>query len=276
MFGKITLGLLKELSSSIIYGRGEEYYDWGAVDKVRYYNDTFTASVQSSHPFTVSIQQVSGNPQFYCNCPDGGEYICEHCVAAALKVIHEPDSVEMVGPKRTPGPLSHGLETLLKKATRQQKDEFIQRVLRDSDYYREAFRVIVMGQVGAVSEITVEEIRDQIKQELGKLDFPETESFPGESIALIENAIVQYKDWCMELLESGNIVGSVKVLLGLYEGMMEADAGTGEELTVLFPTIRDEFIARFKTVPKDGAAVLKVSEIINGRNAPPEIKSLLE
>jgi hypothetical protein len=297
MFQNITLDLVERLSTAKTLLKGENYYDLGAVRKITYHEDMdrIAAMVRGQASYTVTVVNVSGEPVFICTCPVGGGNICKHGVAVALEIINNPETVKIERVKETSGEPSEkpgiDIETLFKKATAKQREEFLLEVLKEDDSYREKFRVVVMGQSAAESKTSVEEIRDAVKEEFENFDLVNYERFydrhnpssgyreeweilyNGASEELNEIA-EEYLDEIRDHLKSGNIVDASKNLLGLYEGISLIDEDEIEdeaciyedrivgELLDMFSYFLREFVGAFAAKDKDEDALMRISEIV--------------
>lgn len=251
--------------------------------------------VRGQGSYTVTVVNVSGEPVFICTCPVGGGNIRKHGVAVALEIINNPETVKIERVKKTSGKSSEepgiGIETLFKKATAKQREEFLLEVLKEDDSYREKFRVVVMGQSAAESDTSVEEIRDAVKDEFEDFDLVNYERFydrhnpasgyreeweilyDGASEELNE-IMEEYLDEIRGLLKSGNIVDASKNLLGLYEGILLIDEDEIEdeaciyedrivgELLDMFSYFMREFVEAFAAMDKDEDALMRISEIV--------------
>ena len=79
--------------SHIIYGRGEDYYESGMIDKVEHDSpDTWTAEVEGNDLYSVEIK-FSGHEiiSWDCDCPYDGGDICKHVVAVLLYIKDNRD-----------------------------------------------------------------------------------------------------------------------------------------------------------------------------------------
>jgi uncharacterized Zn finger protein len=172
MFKKITFDLLEDSTKPPVLFRGEDYYQSGAVGKIKYLKDkdSITAAVRGSRTYAVTIDDVSEDPQFFCTCPYDGMGICKHCAAVGLKVINEPDSVDIEGSREPVKDVSVDIESLINKAAASQKENFLKEILKENEAYRDRFRTLVLGQTAVESETSVEAIRDAVKNEIENFD----------------------------------------------------------------------------------------------------------
>jgi uncharacterized Zn finger protein len=66
------------------FGRGERYYERGAVTDVERVDDQLEATVQGSRPYEVRVTFADGSyATGQCDCPDDA-VPCKHIVAAVL------------------------------------------------------------------------------------------------------------------------------------------------------------------------------------------------
>jgi hypothetical protein len=296
LFQLITWDLLEEIAPNRILLRGEDYYHSGAVSKITYHKqkDLITAQVRGGQRYTVTIEDVSIDPLFTCTCPYEAVNICKHGVAAALKIIYEPKSVEIEETKEQKdikNETATDPETLIKKATISQKDNFLLGILNENSTYRDRFQILVLGHLNAESKTTVGEIRDKVKEEIEDFNLRDYERFydhynprhgwRDESEILYEGASDEledifsgYTDSIQNHLGSGNIVEAAKELAGLYEGIAMVDEdkieddieifyeGVVSELMYHFSCFMKEFVEHFQAADKNEDALLRISEII--------------
>ncbi|MGD2091028.1 MAG: hypothetical protein PVH61_32940 [Candidatus Aminicenantes bacterium] len=295
MFQLITWDLLEEIAPNRIFLRGEDYYHSGAVSNITYQKqkDLITALVRGGQLYTVTIEDVSTDPVFICTCPYEAVNICKHGVAAALKIIYDPKSVEIKDTKDKKNieeETATDLEALIKKATANQKENFLLGILKENSTYRNRFQVLLLGQLNAESETTVREIRDTVKEEIEDFNLRDYERFyehynprdgwRDESEILYEGARDEledifsgYTDSIKNHLRTGNIVEAAKELVGLYEGIAMVDEdkieddidifyeGVVSELMYHFSYFMKEFVEHFQAADKNEDALLRISEI---------------
>lgn len=239
MFQLITWDLLEEIAPNRILLRGEDYYHSGAVSNITYHKqkDLITVLIRGGQLYTVNIENISTDPVFIFTCPYEAVNICKHGVAAALKIIYEPKSVEIKDikdKKNIKEETLTDLEALIKKATSNQKENFLLGILKENSTYRDRFQALLLGQLNAESKTTVEEIRDTVKEEIEDFNLRDYERFyehynprdgwRDESEILYEGASDEledifsgYTDSIKNHLRTGNIVEAAKELVGLYE-----------------------------------------------------------
>lgn len=291
MFSKITLEKLKKIVSPVIIARGRKYYENGAVENIMHCDDEITAIVRGGQVYVVTIGENPGGGIFFdCTCPFQDENICKHSVAAALKVMYEPEAVKGF-PSEKPILEDSLFEDLFNKATSEQKEDFLMEILKENKLYWERFRILVLGQVAVESGRAIEEIRDRVKQDLETFGLDDSQWFydrgktddryyrdyheivyDGASNALIE-LMDKYKVSIMEGMKAGNIIDAFKELLGVYEGIAMVDnesiddpeciffEGLSHEAACIFYSYYEEFVDQFRAVTKSENAALRISEI---------------
>lgn len=88
---------LRHQATAQSFERGEDYYQSGAVGRLRQRGNTLQAEVEGSEvePYTVCLTfDDSGVTDADCSCPyDFGGW-CKHIVATALACLREPESIE--------------------------------------------------------------------------------------------------------------------------------------------------------------------------------------
>ncbi len=94
-FELLTEAVIREHASSESFGRGEEYYDRGAVLSLMRRGNVLRGEVAGSEsPYEVRVTfDAAGITEASCGCPyDWGGW-CKHIVAVLLACIREPESV---------------------------------------------------------------------------------------------------------------------------------------------------------------------------------------
>ncbi|MCI0490826.1 MAG: SWIM zinc finger family protein [Blastocatellia bacterium] len=92
--------VMRLADSNLIFERGEDYYESGAIFKFSVSPHEITAKVSGNYgDYTVSIDDASGELETDCNCPYDG-YVCKHIVAVLLRYLEgEHETVEDAGPE---------------------------------------------------------------------------------------------------------------------------------------------------------------------------------
>jgi uncharacterized Zn finger protein len=86
----VTRSLLRGLAGPVIFDRGEDYFDVGAVAGLDIGEERVVATVHGGAPYQVEIRLVDGACHFDCGCPMGVEDdFCKHLVAVGLAACEE-------------------------------------------------------------------------------------------------------------------------------------------------------------------------------------------
>jgi uncharacterized Zn finger protein len=91
---RITEAMIRQLTDSQSYGRGQSYYQSGAVLSLARRGNQITAEVEGSQyePYQVTVTfDTAGITSVFCTCPVGMG--CKHVVATLLTYLHKPDEV---------------------------------------------------------------------------------------------------------------------------------------------------------------------------------------
>ena len=81
----LTRRALSELAGERSFGRGEDYFESGCVERLAEYEGRITATVQGNDRYTVKLWSENRRLLFDCTCPVGDEgSFCKHCVAVGL------------------------------------------------------------------------------------------------------------------------------------------------------------------------------------------------
>ncbi len=295
-FSKITVDGIRRISDYSTFSKGEDYYRKKAVKKLVFnpQDDAIIAAVKGRALYEAGIHDVSGEPVFTCDCPMGGYGMCKHRVAAALAVVLEPHSVTVAEPPGKNEECSEesivDIGDVFKKAGDRQKEEFLLRILRENEAYRERFRTLVLGPLLVESGRSVEELRDDVAADIENFDLDDYERFydngaqrhgygyRDESEILYDGASEEvnelFESYTGDIdacLKAGNIVDAAKQVLGLYEGILTAKepedevgifyAGVRSEIMGLFIYYFPEFIKRFFALERDEEPLMRISQL---------------
>lgn len=92
-FNSLTQNKIKNSAGEIIYERGWNYFQSGAVTKIWIEDNKLLARVLGSRGnYKVEIEEQGGKLDWKCNCPYDG-YVCKHIVAAGLEFLDKKGSV---------------------------------------------------------------------------------------------------------------------------------------------------------------------------------------
>lgn len=87
---------LRRLAGQPSFGRGQGYFDRGAVISLEVWENGIKAVVQGTRRYRVWLWPDGGELQHDCSCPMGDQgYFCKHCVAVGLAWharIEQPDA----------------------------------------------------------------------------------------------------------------------------------------------------------------------------------------
>ena len=88
--GLITRSLIENQAGSTAFQRGEEYFSFGAVERLRISADKITARVEGTEIYQVELRNKGGKLIYDCTCPRAASgYFCKHCVAVGLAWLAE-------------------------------------------------------------------------------------------------------------------------------------------------------------------------------------------
>ena len=103
--GVLTSKSMLELAGNRYFGRGEAYFEDGAVTSLKVIDGVITAKVQGSHLYEVQLWAEDGDLEYVCTCPLGKDYeFCKHCVAVGLAWLTRDTNspLQETGKKDTP------------------------------------------------------------------------------------------------------------------------------------------------------------------------------
>jgi hypothetical protein len=269
----LTKLLLQQLATDSSYSRGESYYRNSSVRRIKRTDNTFTAKVQGSEMYEVSLTLTTSKPAFDCDCLYDYEGICKHCVALGLAVIDQfGPVVEFVASGGfTPEATDMDSNTLWGQTSTDQKLAFLRQLLdKQADLRAQLFQfaglnVPVSPTVGAVEAkpvsgqkeadtannfALIDSISTEIYEALSDLSFDEealmeedkynyySEELPDPD-PIIEPVFSKYIERVSKAMREGRLTDAFTVFLGVYEGSQAATEAENDEMGVIddYPTI---------------------------------------
>ena len=238
----LTLDLLKDKSTGESFIRGRDYYHDGLVSNLRVEDNSYIASVAGSYHYEVKITQNNNDIDFSCTCPYDWGGICKHCIAVGLYILNRDKKVVKKTKIRKKLKIEDKIDLLkiLNEATSKQKDEFLQKIFRENQEYKEKFLAVVLPQTGLESNIIIDAVRDKVIDILENFDlinyqrfydhYDKSYGYRDEWEVIFDGANEELEnslDFITIKIErnikNGNIIDASKLLLGLYEGISLAD-----------------------------------------------------
>jgi uncharacterized Zn finger protein len=89
---------IRDICTDAVYERGENYYRENRIHDCTRVGDTFTATVQGSKLYDLTLSVAASDFAPRCSCPYDGPGACKHVVAVLLSLTEEmpPDEGEQV------------------------------------------------------------------------------------------------------------------------------------------------------------------------------------
>ncbi len=254
----LTKTLLQHLATESSYDRGESYFENDSVRKIKRDGNTFTAKVDGSQRYTVSLTLNTTGPEFTCSCPYGLSGICKHSVALGLAVIEE------FGPNLNPAPSAdagiHWFTPTGEPADQPGKEDLWQRV-SDDDKLRfvaqllekqPELRVQLALFAGATTpmpvgkpdtSITTDTVSTEVFELLSDLRFDEdtlefdqddwySEESP-DPTPIIAEVLQPYANQVSHALREGRLADSMTIYMGVYEGTQAATEPDHDEFDAI-------------------------------------------
>lgn len=237
---KITLDLLKELSTSESFIRGREYYREGLVSNLRIQDNVYIATVRGSYHYEVKISNEDNDVIFSCTCPYDWGGICKHCIAVGLQILNSKKEIKTSDNKKIESKDNLKFSKVFNKATLKQKNGFLKKILLENKDYREKFFAAILPQTELETTINIDTIKEQVIEILENFDLENYErlydnqdrqyGYRDEWDILFEGAeeeLRQSLEWLTARIENdiknGNLIDAAKLLIGFYEGVSLAD-----------------------------------------------------
>ena len=243
---EITKEYLMDHSSAGKFSRGYDYYKSGAVKKIIQQGMLITANVFGREKYEVNIDISKSPVLFNCNCPSAYIELCKHSVAVGLTIIDTPDVIKKIQVKqKQTKDVTIDIEDLITKTSSVKKDAFLKEVLSENPELKEKFLIKILGQVAIASNLTIESIREEIKEQLEELDFGDHQELCHYGNEDSESSYYGYKEeyevladaadhLINEILDSftkemknhfktGNIIEASKCFIGILSGILIVD-----------------------------------------------------
>lgn len=290
MLPKITIDLLKNLSTPQSYIKGYHYYQNGVVLKLQIKNNSYIATVSGTYEYNVTISESNGEVKFNCTCPYDFGGICKHCVAVGLEIIKKvktPSIPEDKEQKKENKAFIDFKRNIYQKASEEIKEEFLLNILKENQIYQKQFAALVLGQKDVETKLSIDKIRDEIKSELENMDFSDIEpdyydydhyyTDPWEiqyesAVERIEDVFSGYIEEASDFLKSNNIIDAFKILLGVYEGTAIVEDNINDpdgiiddfidEIDAKSHEFINDFVDLFKDCEKSEKALMRMIDLL--------------
>ncbi|GAA3962104.1 SWIM zinc finger family protein [Mucilaginibacter dorajii] len=178
----------EEQVSKIMLQRGQEYYEAGAVEDLEDNDGKWTAEVEGSETYAVSVTLKKDDKivQYYCDCPYDG-MICKH-VIAVLYEIRDELIKRIAVPKK--GSKKNQFEDLLLKISAGEYRVFIKDYAPKNKDFKLAFELFFADKDGRIDtgKLYTDIIKKLIKKYTGKgyMDYRSSQSFAKEVNQLVD------------------------------------------------------------------------------------------
>ena len=243
----ITLEWLEENASDNSLEKGE-YIASSQNIKVTKKGNTYTAKVRGQYIYDVEITDSGYEPEAECSCPYDWGGICKHIVAVGLTIIEEFDEDEnetyaSILEKTTTTPSQNAADFLEKtflKADKEVQKEFLLQLFTQNPTFiaqfevfskptspknapekEETFDSIAKNVYGIFSKIDME----KVQRKSGYYDdyYEEDGETPEWATKKLAELFAPYYKKGKELLEKGDLMAFFTFLVGVYEGLLQAE-----------------------------------------------------
>ena len=176
----LTRQTLRDLANDNSYRRGENYYDEGAVEKLRREADGFAATVRGSRAYRVGLRLAAAGPAFTCTCAYNFGGICKHEVALGLAVLDAYPASELSPPPPEATPLADAalaaaVQVAWAERKKSERLRFLKQALAKSPDLARQF--LAFGQpvaaAPAASATLLADLPERLHDTLAALDFGE-------------------------------------------------------------------------------------------------------
>ena len=245
----ITRQNLENIVPERIFWRGEDLYNEGAVQKVVVSERKIAAKIEGSRLYSVEAELTGDGFLFSCTCPY--DDFCKHRIALGLWMIDHKKKLAKMKPEPESVAPEVNIKKLLKKASAEQKEQFLTEALMESPMLLSRFQVMVKGPEKSGDNIKVDILANEIKTAMESFDLTDyTRFYESEpsgygyreewqvlqdgAEAEFEGIFNQYKDKTLELLEIRNVLAASKYLLAIYEAVKTADFESVDDPVCIF------------------------------------------
>jgi hypothetical protein len=230
--------ILEDLVPERVFWRGEDLYREDAVQSIEITAGQISARVSGKRLYTVKAEFSEDEYLFSCSCPYEG--FCKHSIALGLWMVEHKNEWSPWKARQEHLQPGADITTLIEKATPVQKDTFLFTALNEFPVLLNRFEVMIKGAVNLGGEIDIDCLIKEIKTEMESFDLENYERFYDraserhgyrEEWEILSDGVEaefteifdKHKNRVLELLKIGNIIGSFKCLLAVYEAVQTAD-----------------------------------------------------
>jgi CBS domain-containing protein len=86
--------VVRAISTSHSYARGQEYFESGTVSHLVLEEGVYRAEVHGRHRYSIRIWEGRSGLETHCTCTHSADHVCRHVVAAMLRVLRKKGSGE--------------------------------------------------------------------------------------------------------------------------------------------------------------------------------------
>ena len=275
---------IKELATVNSFERGEDLYQSGYVKKVSRIGNRFEGAVQGTYRYYVSLELADNGLSFHCNCPYDHGGICKHSVALALAVLKDEYTGHREVINNLPETKPAAFDECYNNADIQKKMSFLKQLLdKDTDLQNQfmAFFKSKSENLDSITGINIDLLKKEIHDELNSLDFTDiVESYDPYSdgyydddgiidiaYEAIRDIINPYKNKSLEYLKKGNLLDSIRIVMGMYEASQNLTEPEDSDYDIFYEdystVVLDLLIEAFDKITIEIERIVKSDEIIS-------------
>ena len=228
--------ILRQLANTSSYNRGEAYFHNDYVRRIKRKGNTFSAQIEGSELYDVTMILTPVVPEFTCSCPYDFDGICKHSVALGLAVLAEyGPKVQLQGAESVASSSVMDTDTLWQKTTTDQRMSFLRQLLDKQPDLRA--QLMQFANLSAAVSLptnrpTVDTISTEVFEALSDLRFDDdtlefddddyySEEGPNAT-PLIEAVFADYAKEASSALREGRLTDAFTICMGVYEGTQSA------------------------------------------------------
>ena len=251
----LTRAYLKSLATSTSFERGEDYYDEGAVGRIKRDGNKFKARVEGTDTYKTKLTLRPAGAELRCNCPYDYGGICKHAVALGLAVLEEYGPNLRATAEPTTKDSAEALEDALEDTHPDAQLEFLAGLLRQNDDLRQQFLRFVGADEEAApttapatvppAEISSENVATEVYEALSDLEFNDEllrgyTNYYGDYLydegdgmleladAAIKEVLAPHAQLVAEAVHGGQLHAALRYWVGVYEGSRDAEPQADE------------------------------------------------
>ena len=237
---KLTLNNFNKLISSGMLKKGQDYFDNGAVIEIDEHDGKWTAEVEGTDEYTVTVEvkKKSEIKEWFCDCPYDGD-LCKHVVAVLFSIKEQIALQKTIPLNNNPKKL---FDSVLSKVNLEELREFIKHYASANKEFKNAFELYFAEKDDRID--IGEKYRDLIHKlikkhsDRGHLDYRGGIALAKEIMQLIQQGIqLTHKNNYQDALTIGAVV--LKEMMEVVTYCDDSNGSVAETISYSIELIED-------------------------------------